>query len=393
MRRLFLIFTILSCFLVSGQTRISGIVKDKITREPLAGASVFVPNTTNGGATDENGFFSFTLRENQLELLISYIGYESVMVPTASFAATDKNNVLYLSPSVNTIKEVVVTKMDPKERKRHLETFKREFIGLGEIALKTKILNPEVLQFETRKEHSSLVVTAYEPVILVNEKTGYEISYELVYFESRTVPEDSNQKLTTYIGYPFFKDITVQKKLNPEKIAKARAQCYQGSSMHFIRSLYNNTCDKEGFRMQKFTRLLNNNYPTAEQIQRMKYDAIMSGTPFRYPQKYTTTFDNNPCSVNDLVFEKEGKKHLYFPDCLSVVYTKEGEESNYSEFTRTKHPKEQFSRLELLKNQPIEIYANGNYANPEELGNFGYMGWKKMGEMLPFDYQPEAISN
>ena len=83
-----MIFTILSCFLVSGQTRISGIVKDKITREPLAGASVFVPNTTNGGATDENGFFSFTLRENQLELLISYIGYESVMVPTASFAAT-----------------------------------------------------------------------------------------------------------------------------------------------------------------------------------------------------------------------------------------------------------------------------------------------------------------
>jgi hypothetical protein len=51
----------------------------------------------------------------------------------------------------------------------------------------------------------------------------------------------------------------------------------------------------------------------------------------------------------------------------------------------------QTSQLKLLEDSPIEIYADGNYADADRLANFGYMGWKKMGEMLPFDYQPEKV--
>ena len=62
--------------------------------------------------------------------------------------------------------------------------------------------------------------TANEPLRLINEKTGYAITYELAYFETKAIQGEHHQRLTTYFGYPFFKDITQEEKLKPEKVAK-----------------------------------------------------------------------------------------------------------------------------------------------------------------------------
>jgi carboxypeptidase-like protein len=371
------------------QTKISGIVKDSKTKEPLPGASIFAPQTTNGGATDENGYFSFSLNEGQNEILISFIGYESVIVPANSFLDKGKQNVVYLNMITNTLNEVIIKKISAEQRAKYLEVFNNEFIGLGKIAKKTKILNPEVLQFDMNPDKTILTVTADSPIRMINEKTGYQISYELVLFESRMVQE-RNQKLTTYFGYPFFKDIVDEKKLDRKKVAKVRLECYKGSTMHFIRSLHNGNIEEEGFLVKKFKKDLNPKYPGDDAVKKARENYENNEAFFAHlPPKYLYTYDEAFDKVHQLVFERDNGKYFYFPNLLSVTYTKEGEESKYSEYTHTHHSKSQLSHFQLLEDKPIEIYADGNYANPELLGNFGYMGWKKMGEMLPFDYQSE----
>ncbi|ESU22089.1 hypothetical protein FEDK69T_20640 [Flavobacterium enshiense DK69] len=385
----FLLLFILFQLNLLAQTKISGIVRDKDTKEPLHGASIFAPQTTNGGATDEKGLFSFTLIEGQTQVLISYVGYESVIVPASSFTATDRANVIYLSPTVNNLKEVVIKKISAKQRKKYMEIFNREFIGLGKIAEKTKILNPEVLQFDMNKENTLLIVTADAPILMINEKTGYFISYELAYFESRALKEEHNQKLTTFFGYPFFKDIVAEKKLDTKEVTKSRLKCYKGSTMHFIRSLYNGVMENEGFSVTKFTRELNPDYPSQDSIIKMMDNFRRTGKIPQIPLKHKVTYDKEYQKVHQLVFEREGKKYFYFTDFLSVIFRRAKEENKYTEYYHRAESEFQTSQLKLMEDTPIEIYADGTYAEVDHLGSFGYMGWKKMGEILPFDYQPE----
>ncbi|MEW5676391.1 carboxypeptidase-like regulatory domain-containing protein [Flavobacterium enshiense] len=390
MRNLYVALLFLATINSIAQIKISGTVKDKNTKEPLLGASIFAPNTTNGGATDENGYFNFTLIENQPEVIISYVGYESVLVPASSLSDPDKSNVIYLSPIISRLKEVVIKKTSPKQQQEYLDIFKRDFIGLSTIAQKTEILNPKVLQFDMNAEKTILTATADVPLVLLNEKTGYKISYELVYFESKVLQGHFNERITTYSGYPYFKDIVGEHKLNPEKVAETRLKCYKGSTMHFIRSLHNKSCDSEGFSMKKFRRISNPEYPsTPEKMEAFKRNAYKLGKSFHIP-RYLDDYDKFFSKEDDLVFEKDNKKYIYFPDYVSISYSKDGEDPEYGKVTHTRHPKHQYSHLQLIEDKPVEIYSNGNYANPEVLGNFGYMGWRKMGDMLPFDYQPPS---
>lgn len=192
-----------------------------------------------------------------------------------------------------------------------MEIFNRDFIGLGKIAQKTKILNPEVLQFDMNKDNTLLIVTADAPIQLQNEKTGYLISYELAYFESKILREEHNQKLTTYFGHPFFKDIIEEKKLDRKEVLKTRLKCFEGSTMHFIRSLYSGTMENDGFAVKKFTRELNPEYPSQDSINKMRQNFRIKKEPIpRLPLKYKITHENTYCKVDQLVFERENKKHL-----------------------------------------------------------------------------------
>lgn len=393
MKKIIAITALLFGTIMFSQTKISGVVRDSETKLPLEGASIFAPQTTNGGATDETGLFAFALMEGQTQVLISYIGYESVIVPANAFSNTDKTNVVYLTPVANHLKEVVIKKISAKQREKYLEIFTREFIGLGKIAQKTKILNPEVIQFDMNPNNSLLIVTADAPIQILNEKTGYLISYDLVYFESKVIAEEHNQKLTTYFGYPFFKDVVTEKKLDRKEVAKTRLKCFKGSTMHFIRSLYHNTMETDGFTVKKFTRELNPDYPSQDSIKRMWENFRRKKGPIPHlPIKYKIVYDEAYSKVHQLVFERENKKYFYFTDFLSVLYRRAKEESRYVEYYHQLETDFQTSQLKLLEDKPIEIYTDGNYASPELLASFGYMGWKKMGEMLPFDYQPEKVA-
>ena len=73
---------------VQAQGKLTGVVQDSATHEPLAFASVFLANTTRGVTTTEQGTFEFPkVPAGTYDVVGSYVGYrlskKSITVTTA----------------------------------------------------------------------------------------------------------------------------------------------------------------------------------------------------------------------------------------------------------------------------------------------------------------------
>ena len=83
--RNYIIISIITLFLAQGpagaQVKISGLVRDRVSGEVLIGASVFEPVSMNGTATDNNGYFSLSLKQSADSLLVTYVGYSTYIIP------------------------------------------------------------------------------------------------------------------------------------------------------------------------------------------------------------------------------------------------------------------------------------------------------------------------
>ncbi|MBA3680782.1 MAG: TonB-dependent receptor [Bacteroidetes bacterium] len=79
--KLFIIFVLLNLFSVS-QTKytISGYVSEQGSKENLPGVYVVIPKLKTGTSTNSYGFYSITLAQDSVELIISYVGYKSKKV-------------------------------------------------------------------------------------------------------------------------------------------------------------------------------------------------------------------------------------------------------------------------------------------------------------------------
>jgi outer membrane receptor protein involved in Fe transport len=79
---LVLIFLLMSTIAYSGTTgKISGVVKDKSTGEPLAGASIVVEGTNMGAAADGNGYyFIINIPPGKYRLKTMMMGYKATVV-------------------------------------------------------------------------------------------------------------------------------------------------------------------------------------------------------------------------------------------------------------------------------------------------------------------------
>ena len=96
---------------ISAQTyTISGTVADKITGEPLPGASVIIGNTNTGTITDLDGKFKITrFSDKQVTLHISYVSYESDSVVCRLSNKNSLNLEIRLAPATTNLEEVTIT--------------------------------------------------------------------------------------------------------------------------------------------------------------------------------------------------------------------------------------------------------------------------------------------
>ena len=88
---------------VSAQKTVTGVVYDE-TDQPLIGATVLVPGTTDGTVTDIDGNFSITVKKGNV-VRISYIGYKQQDVQIKD---DGKKLIVKLAPDAQMLDDVVV---------------------------------------------------------------------------------------------------------------------------------------------------------------------------------------------------------------------------------------------------------------------------------------------
>jgi hypothetical protein len=108
----FLLISILCFFVLPGFTqetaRIFGIITG-FDNKPVFPASITIPETPFGTVTDENGHFELQIPANQdLELLISYLGYKQVHIPLKLQTGEQYEIKRQLEQSSRDLEEVVI---------------------------------------------------------------------------------------------------------------------------------------------------------------------------------------------------------------------------------------------------------------------------------------------
>lgn len=359
---IFILSFLLSPFKLAAQTTyffVKGKVIDKNTKAPLAGASVFAQNTTIGKASDNEGNFSIRLPEGGYSLVTTFTGYETETIRINSSA--DNDSLLFeLNPEEKSLEAVTISISNevPDGWEKYGSFFTDNFIGQTHFAKQCAIKNPEVLHFYFSKKRNRLKVLAKEPLIVENFSLGYTLKFAIDSFTN-----DYNSKTNLFIGYPLFEEMHGTSE-QQETWNKNRAIAYKGSLLQFMRSLYSRTLEQDGFEIQF---IVNNN-----------------------GEDYPIHIGNLYGALN---YQKDDSTQTveFFPNQseVAVIYKNALPEKNYFNMDSTAKKNFQLSTLIFPKGESFFIDQNGYFYNQEDLVTNGYLGFKKIGDMLPYDYNPD----
>ena len=86
-----------------------GIVRDRVTNDPLVGVAIYFDGKSYGSLTDENGYYSIKRPSGGGKLIFSLIGYETIEVKIASHAKMDVTMV----EASESLDDVIVTGFAP----------------------------------------------------------------------------------------------------------------------------------------------------------------------------------------------------------------------------------------------------------------------------------------
>lgn len=137
------------CFSSFAQEKftISGTITDSNSNETLIGVNVEIPELKIGASTNEYGFYSLAIPEGNYEIIISYVGFETV-VEKLSLTQNIKKNYS-LSESGQQLQEVVITtekntanirKPEMSVNKLSISTIKKMPVVMGEVDVIKSIL-------------------------------------------------------------------------------------------------------------------------------------------------------------------------------------------------------------------------------------------------------------
>ena len=154
MKKIFLLIILITTSIVAQERHtISGIVTDARNGETLFGASVYLKTTSIGVLTNEYGFYSISAPKGTYTLVISYLGYETVINDIE--LKRDQKLDFELTENSTQLKEVLITSSESEEvsikkpqmsvLKLNTTTIKQVPVVLGEVdILKTILMLPGV---------------------------------------------------------------------------------------------------------------------------------------------------------------------------------------------------------------------------------------------------------
>jgi hypothetical protein len=219
---------------------ISGTVKND-KGEKIQSATIFIAGSEKITMSDANGYFSFkNIIAGNHVLVVNMLGYNSVKQNVIVKDGPETVD-LVLADKVIVLNEVVVgTK---KQSKDDLKIFIKYFMGDAYNSEKIKIINPEIIDFV--KTDTMLTATTSDFLIIENTLLGYRIKYLLKRFFYHY-----KLKSSYYDGDFVFEQLAGNNEMQ-SYWARYRKWAYQGSLMHFYRSVYAGTSRSEGFLLYK----------------------------------------------------------------------------------------------------------------------------------------------
>jgi hypothetical protein len=247
---LFLLFLIIcACFFGNNcfaQSGIKGMVLDSITKQPLSGINLFLSHTSIGTNTDQTGhFFLEKIPQGKFELVISSLNYETRTISINSGHLPENLQIL-LKPSAHELQEVIVEPYDQDGWEKWGKYFNAHFIGSSSLSEDCKLLNPDVVKFRYSRKNNLVRAFANEKLQFENKKLGYRIQYLLTKFEF-----NFSERSFYYSGYPQFEEMQAKNPEETKRWERKRLEAYQGSIMHFMRSIYQDRLKEEGFQIQQ----------------------------------------------------------------------------------------------------------------------------------------------
>jgi hypothetical protein len=378
---------------VLAQQKIKGAVINAATKEPIAGSSVFLNNTSIGTATDKNGHFELSnVPGGRQELIVSSIGYTTYAL---AFNSTElpMNVTVELAVKMKELDNVIVEPFEEGGWDKWGGLFTQNFIGTTPRAKYCKIKNYKAIRFRLYKKSNRLVAFSDEPLVIENKALGYNIIYQLEDFEI-----SFKARTSVYAGYPFFEEIDKSRKGLLNRWQNARDKAYYGSMTHFMRSLYTDSLIQSGYEVRRMKRTRNYEKDRVRKIYNPS--GVISDSNSYYERilrqrDEIDTYGRQILPADSLIVGANDQyKYLYFTDYLFITYKKEMEESDYitsGPFPENRKPGFQNSYIYLVEPEAISIDVNGNYFSPRNIITSSYWGWsEKIADMLPIDYEPRG---
>ncbi len=342
-----------------------GLLLDKLTNQPIAGASVFINASGIGTITASDGTFDLSkFIEAQFGhpvLTIAAMGYK-----TTTYNLTNSKDalVIYLIPLVRELQTVTVKAAEKNGWEKYGKDFIESFLSYSDFSKLCTIENPEVLKFYYDRKNNVLNVVARKPLIIQNKALGYKITYWLESFE-----HNFNTRILSYSGLTYYEDLIRpnKRKAQAAKWLSNRATAYQGSVMHFVRSVHEGTLASSGFIVRRLDKVEGNR-----------------------KGRYNNVVDPKILVESDFSDTIENQKIIQFPKYLYVLYDKELEELPYLiklEPFKKPIPAPQTSIVQLVGTDAVEIFANGHLEPAISFFLEGYWSYEKLDKLLPLDYK------
>jgi hypothetical protein len=301
-------------------------VVDKDSQKPVDFASIYIEGTFAGTTPSENGEFELDVSKYVgRPLYISAVGYQTTSLSTLE--KLDFHRV-YLRKTVYEIDEVVLESASlVKKREKYLKIFRNEFLGTSGNAKNCFILNEEAISFNYKTDRDTLTAFSREPLIILNNSLGYQITYFLDKFEY-----DRAHLTTTFTGNISFNLDLAERNLDGSDLEKNRRKTYLGSSQHFFTTLWEGNLQAEGFYVQR----------------------VRTGDALK---------------EEDFVFrDSKGKKYFLYHEDLEI---------SYGHYLSTVH----FLRR-------MAFFDRDGFFEPEAILWYGYMSHARIADWLPYEYSP-----
>lgn len=347
---------------------------DADTKQPLGNASVFVNNSTTGTVTNAAGEFQLgPLAPGEYEVVASFVGYHNLLY-VANLKSASLKIVFQMGKKEQQMRELLI--LPSETRMRYLEIFKRTLLGQTVAAQRAKIKNLKDVQFAAGGNSNEIIAYCDTTLVVDNPELGYVVNFDLVDFYFHRSTGESR-----FYGYTRFFDKDTDGETK-RRWARRRKQTYEGSSMHFFRSLVNKKLKDDGFSMQNVYRKEMKRETTTIVIGRGGSNSMDMAVPV----------------IEDSVlhlYSDSGYRiyQLKVADWLRVVYNKSTSLKN--EITKNRIVSGQVIDVTVTGIRPVKppvpilLDYRGRLLTAMSFYYDGIWMYERLANMLPEDYVPE----